>query len=81
MNRRRLRNWFEMRWQEIAMNGGQMIGWECPRCGAVYGPQVQTCGRCTERTYTGTGNDTGPESDRVTYILGPPVYVTRSKPE
>lgn len=32
-----------------------MIGWECPKCGAVYGPQVDACVRCVARSYTGTG--------------------------
>ena len=26
------------------------IGWVCPKCGSVYGPQVSTCWRCSVPT-------------------------------
>lgn len=29
-------------------------GWECPKCGKCYGPQVQQCWTCGKNTYTPT---------------------------
>ncbi len=46
--------------EEYNLGAGHLQGWECPKCGSVYGPFVQECERCKDsnvRYYydTGTG--------------------------
>lgn len=41
-----------------------MIGWECPKCGSVFGPFVATCFYCGPRTLTSGNTVIAPPMER-----------------
>ncbi len=41
-------------------------GWECPKCGTVYSPNVNECWRCPRVVVMGTGTGNDPKASGTT---------------